>query len=143
MTLALNESLGRRSAVMLVVAALLMSTGCVVGGRPVPDESPTATELGLPGQHLLTMPMRRQPVPGWSLSAADLGLDPRNGIRFSPIGNHDDRAFFLAKSTREWWVAGVDVSNGTSLFEPVSLGRHGSVDELLSATCFANGPRMV
>ena len=127
----------RSTAAVRVVVALLTATGCVVDGRPIRDDVPanlpTAAELGLPHQSLLAMPMRRQPVRGWTLSASDLRLDAGVGIRFSPIGNVGDRAIFLAVSSLEWWVIGVDLGTGDSLFEPVSLGRHGSAEASMTA----------
>jgi hypothetical protein len=126
-----------------VVVALSVVTGCVVDGYPVHDETPTAAELGLPDQSLLATPMRREPVPGWTLSATDLGLKPGADIRYSPISNDEDRAFFLAVSTKEWWVFGVDVGTGRSLFKPVWLGPHGSAEAIFASTCYTNGPSMV
>lgn len=122
---------------------LLMTTGCVVDGEPVRDELPTAAELGLPHQSQLAMPMRRQPVRGWRIGAATLGLDAKAQIRYSPIRNIGDRAIFLAMTVRDWWVTGIDVSNGHKLFEPIKLGRHESADDMLASACFANGPKMV
>jgi len=141
----------RRVAALLVVAAVLTAPGCVVDGRPVlegsstasPTDLPTAVELGLPEQSLLAMPMRRQPVRGWTVSAADLGLETEARIRFSRIGNVGDRATFLAISSWEWWVVGIELSNGDSLFEPVWLGRHGSPEALLASECYTNGPTMI
>ncbi|MGV0743294.1 hypothetical protein [Mycolicibacterium sp. XJ870] len=137
------SSWSRLMAAVLVVAALLSSTGCVVDGRPVPDKLPTAAELGLPEQALLAMPMRSQPVSGWKIGAATLGLDPNAHIRYSPIGNIGDRAVFLAMTAQDWSVIGIDVSNGHKLFEPVRLGRHESAEAMLASACFANGPKMV
>lgn len=146
-----HSSWFRPMATVLVVAAVLTTTGCVIDGRPVRDDLPaaaptnlaTAAKLGLPGQSLLAMPMRRQPVRGWTISATDLGLDSEARIRYSPIANVGDRAIFLAVSSWEWWVIGVDVGKGDSLFEPVWLGRHGSAEALLASACYANGPSMV
>lgn len=136
---------------MVVVVALLTATACVIDGRPVRDESPptaeldlpTAAELGLPQQSLLADPMRRQPVPGWTISAAELGLDSKAQIRYSPIGNIGDRAMFLAMTAQDWSVIGIDVGSGKRLFEPVRLGRHESAEAMLASACYLNGPGMV
>ncbi|MCF6389112.1 hypothetical protein L2K20_19220 [Mycobacterium sp. MBM] len=87
--------------------------------------------------------MRRKPVPGWTASASDLGLPGTEGVRYSPIGNTGDRAAFQVKTTAQWWVIGIDVSDGTSLFEPVSLGEHKNVESMLASSCYPNGPTMV
>lgn len=133
----------RLSAAALVVLMLLTAPGCVIDGRPVRNELPTAAELDLPHQSQLAMPMRRQPVRGWRVGAATLGLDAKARIRYSPIRNVGDRAIFLAMTVRDWWVIGIDVSNGYKLFEPVRLGRHNSAEDMLASACFANGPKMV
>lgn len=111
----------RLTAAALAALMLLTTTGCVVDGDPVRDELLTAAELGLPQQSLLAMPMRRQPVRGWRIGAATLGLDPKAHIRYSPIRNVGDRAIFLAMTTQDWSVIGIDVSNGHKVFEPVRL----------------------
>lgn len=134
----------RLTATALVVLVMLMTTtGCVVDGRPVRNELPTAAELGLPQQSLFAMPMRRQPVPGWRIGAAALGLDPNAHIRYSLIRNVGDRATFLAMTTQDWSVIGIDVASGKRLFDPVRLGRHESAEGMLASSCFANGPKMV
>lgn len=127
----------------LVVLVLLTATGCVVDGRPVRNELPTAAELGLPQQSLFAMPMRRQPVAGWRIGAAALGLDSNAHIRYSTIRNVGDRAIFLAMTTQDWSVIGIDVASGQRLFDPVRLGRHESAEGMLASSCFANGPKMV
>ncbi|AIY49893.2 hypothetical protein ATO49_27900 [Mycolicibacterium fortuitum subsp. fortuitum DSM 46621 = ATCC 6841 = JCM 6387] len=122
---------------------MLLTAGCVIDGQPVRNELPTAADLGLPEQSRLAMPMQRQPVRGWRIGAATLGLDPKAAIRYSPIRNVGDRAIFLAMAVRDWWVIGIDVANGHRLFESVPLGQHESAEDMLASACFANGPKMV
>ncbi|WP_133057181.1 hypothetical protein [Mycolicibacterium chubuense] len=99
-------------------------------------------------QIVLKSSMSVRPVSGWRLGAADLSLP--EGIRFSTddmpihsrplIGNIGDRAFLLARtlgSPTEWWLAGVDVSDGQRLFPAIQLNT-GSRPE-----CFLNGPDAV
>lgn len=133
----------RLTAAALVVLVLLTATGCVVDGHPVRNELPTAAELGLPQQSLFAMPMRRKPVPGWRIGAATLGLDSNAHIRYSTIRNVGDRAIFLAMTTQDWSVIGIDVASGRRLFDPVRLGRHESAEGMLDSGCFGNGPKMV
>lgn len=148
MTPAMHRS--KQTAAMLLVVALLTVSGCVTAGRAVRDDSPvadptnlpTATDIALPEQLLLPS-MRRKPVPGWTVSASDLGLPTTEPVRYSPIGNTGDRATFQVMTTAQWWVIGIDVSDGTSLFEPISLGEHQNDESLLASSCYPNGPSMV
>ena len=141
----------RAATAALLVIALPAITGCVTDGRPVRGEPPpatsnksgqSATELGLPEQFLLDIPLRRKPVPGWTHNAVDLGMRSGAGIRYSPIGNDENRGIFLANSAREWWVFGVDVADGSRLFEPVWLGPHDDAEAIMASACFLNGPTM-
>lgn len=140
----------RCARISILLAVLLTTTACTTQGHPVrgdspaatPTNLPTAAELGLPEQFLLPS-MRRKPVPGWTVSASDLGLPTTDPVRYSPIGNTGDRATFQVMTTARWWVIGIDVSDGTNLFEPVSLGEHRSAESLLASSCYPNGPTMV
>lgn len=140
------------SAAVLLVSALL-GVSCA---------TPSTTTDGSviwrqPKQQLLASSMERRPEPGWRLSVTDLGLPNANSAdtaesRFaapddvfdpsSLVGNVGDRAYFLARSaettgTRSW-LTGVDVSEGTPLFAPISL----EVAEI-PPRCLMNGPRTV
>ena len=93
--------------------------------------------------------MREEPVPGWRTTVGDLGLpaigdsriavsnDPRGPRPF--IGSIDNRAYFLASSgaleAPQWWLVGVNVSDGRPLFEAVPLSVAARNPE-----CFLNGP---
>ena len=102
-----------------------------------------------PPQAMLSSSMREQPVPGWRTTVSDLGLpaagdsriavsnDPRGPRPF--IGSIDSRAYFLASSgapeTPQWWLVGVDVTDGRPLFTAVPLSVAARNPE-----CFLNGP---
>ncbi|TRW88931.1 hypothetical protein FK535_01250 [Mycolicibacterium sp. 018/SC-01/001] len=97
------------------------------------------------GQHFLSAPMRSRPIPGWRLRLGDLGLPEGSQLSTtdmpihsrSLIGNVGDRAYFLARTLGEptqWWLAGVDVSRGSSLFPAVKLNKG------WSPRCVLNGP---
>ncbi|MEW5812173.1 MAG: hypothetical protein AB1925_22320 [Actinomycetota bacterium] len=102
-----------------------------------------------PPQAMLSSSMREEPVPGWRTTVSDLGLpavgdsriavsnDPRGPRPF--IGSIDSRAYLLASSgapeTPQWWLVGVDVTNGRPLFEAVPLSVAARNPE-----CFLNGP---
>jgi hypothetical protein len=109
-----------------------------------------------PPSAVLSSPMQAQPVAGWRTSVTDLGLPARidgtqpsrigildDPLRSRPlIGNLDDRAYFLAGSPTtpnlQWWVVGIDVSDGHRLFAPVPLGAMTRPPQ-----CFLNGPTNV
>lgn len=100
-------------------------------------------------QAMLSSSMRKEPVPGWRTTVSDLGLpavddsriavsnDPRGPRPF--IGSIDSRAYFLASSgapeTPQWWLVGVNVSEGRPLFRAVPLSVAARNPE-----CFLNGP---
>jgi len=96
-------------------------------------------------QHLLQSPMSARPVPGWRLTATDLGLPEGSQlstddmpIHSQPlIGSIGNRSFFLVRKVgtpTEWWLAGIDVSRGQRLFTALALNV-GSRPK-----CFLNGP---
>src|SRR5689334_7042269 len=120
--------------ILWLFAALLVLVGC--GGRAAeeqPHGAPSVT--GLPQQTLLSSSMRRQPVPGWTTTAKDLGLPPGTVVR--PVGNIGDRGVFLGITGEGWWLLGLDVTNGRRLFGPLRLGAAGEATDL---NCYVNSP---
>lgn len=104
-----------------------------------------------PHQTFLQSPMHTTPVPGWRLTAQDLGLPPADSPIGRPqignppdpypsdpfVGYLGDHAYFLASSAaREthWWLAAIDVRKGEGLFPPIPLGTG------TRPACFLNGP---
>ena len=102
-----------------------------------------------PPDALLSESMSEQPIPGWRVTIADLGLprtvDSRIAVGNLPtdprplVGSIDGRAYFLADSgaegARQWWLTGVDVRSGRTLFDAVPLGSNRQTPD-----CFLNGP---
>lgn len=92
--------------------------------------------------------MKLAPVPGWRATVTDLGLrssegpEPTRLVQDPFIGNMGDKAYFLGRSSAptgdQYWLAGLDVTNGQRLFTPVPL----NVGEFPPA-CFLNGPQAV
>jgi hypothetical protein len=127
---------------LALVAAMVVAV--IVVQRPVdgrPQSAPpmaTAEQLGLPKQLLLSQSMRKQPVFGWHVTAAELGLPADSMIH--PAGNVGDRGFFLGASGDGWRVVGVNVADGHRLFAPVRLGPNARA---ASTRCFVNGPAML
>lgn len=128
----------------LGLAAAVVAAVIVVVQRPIDGSPqalpplPPAQQLGLPQQLLLSQSMRKQPVVGWRVTAAELGLPADSMIR--PEGNLGDRGFFLGVSGDGWRVVGVNVADGHRLFAPVRLGPNARA---ASTRCFVNGPAML
>jgi hypothetical protein len=91
-----------------------------------------------------------RPVPGWKADIGALGLPPASKIttddtpwRPGPIiKTSDDRALLLARSpgtaAPQWWLTGVDVRDGRTLFRPVALNASAA-----APACFVNGAAVV
>ncbi|WP_422750048.1 hypothetical protein ACN27E_21875 [Mycobacterium sp. WMMD1722] len=92
----------------------------------------------LPQQILLSSSMREQPVPGWTVTVADLELPPTTVVR--PVGNIGDRGIFLGITDEGWFLLALDVTSGQRLFVPVRLGIAGNATDF---NCFVNRPPSV
>jgi hypothetical protein len=114
------------------IAVLAALAGCATDGQP------EAAPPELPHQTLLSSSMREEPVPGWTVTVAELGLPPGTVVR--PIGNIGSRGIFLGITDEGWWLVGIDVTNGHRLLGPVRLGAAGDASNF---NCFVNGPPMV
>jgi hypothetical protein len=82
----------------------------------------------------------RLPVPGWRLSAADIGL-PHDVPVDKPFASSGGRGYFVAHCDiwcdDRGWVYGVDLRTGARLFDPVELdGFRGGFD----GECYQSGP---
>lgn len=126
--------------VVLTVVAIAAAVTVVVSlaRRTAVGQPQSAPSLGFPAQELLTSPMRKEPVPGWRTSSRELGLPP--GTVPKLIRNFGDQGYFLAITGTGWWLAGIDVSTGRSVFPPVELGLAASAAGI---DCFLNGPAIV
>lgn len=103
-----------------------------------------------PEQALLASSMRVQPVAGWKVDVAALGLPPGSQItNGDPLVNTPGlivsagttRTYLLANSpgpVPQWWLAGVDASDGRVLFPPVKMGATDT-----APSCFPNGTSVV
>lgn len=139
----------------LLVVAVVVSALLVVwwnrgggGARPVWQQ---------PAQVFLSSSMRVQPVPGWRINVADLGLpgatpgmtggssittddDPSESTPL--IGYVGDSAYFVARTPRtpdtQWWLVGLSVRDGRRMFPPVPLDNASAPPD-----CFLNGPTML
>lgn len=138
----------RKTPAIVMVTAMLILSGC--SRIDFPHRALHRDPWQPPPQTLLSSPMERQPVPGWRTRVSDLGLPAGVTLRNDTvpllsvpfIGNDGDRAYFLAagqlaEENTQWWLTGVDVSDGHRIFPPVRL------TGARSPECFLNGPRAV
>lgn len=90
----------------------------------------------------MSFPLDRQPVPGWELSAADLGLPP--GVHLGDLfASNGDKAYFITGekcnkdcATPTGWLYGLDTGTGTRLFPPLPLSGY----YFGTGKCVGNGP---
>jgi hypothetical protein len=94
--------------------------------------------------------MRVHPVPGWTTSIADLGLPPGSTIATLDApwlpnlltDKPSPRTYLLVTSpgqtTPQWWLIGVDATNGHPLFPSVKLNASARMPR-----CFLNGAAVV
>jgi hypothetical protein len=137
-------------AVLAVVVAVIAAGLVVLWWKRGSDLS-MRPDWQPPPETLLSSSMRVQPVPGWHITAAELGLPDHsrlatndNAFQSKPfIGYLDDRGYFLASTpgaqAPEWWLVGVDAHNGSRLFPAVSL----KTTTTAPPRCFLNGPTIV
>ncbi len=121
-----------------VVVVMVVAAGAVLVWRPWRSASPDAQqETAARGPTLLSSPMRQEPVPGWRLTAEQVGL-PAGASQGNFIGAVQDRAYFvtMSESLDQSYVYGVDTS-GKVVLPATGLG--GKVD----VNCQLNGPTRV
>ncbi|MCF6389605.1 hypothetical protein L2K20_21755 [Mycobacterium sp. MBM] len=100
--------------------------------------------------------MREPPVTGWRTGILDLGVPQPPAASAMPtvaasnvtgapmplIGSLGDRAYFFAMShggpDTQWWLVGIDTSNGHRLFDAISLNVDSRPPE-----CLLNGPDQI
>jgi hypothetical protein len=99
-----------------------------------------------PPKEALLRSMRSQPVPGWTTTLADLGLPPGSTIAtldapWLPnlfVETPHPRTYLVVSSpgpiAPQWWLTGVDVSDGHASFRPVKLNASAAMP-----SCFLNG----
>lgn len=137
----------------VAVVVVLASTLLIVWWKRDSDGSATRADWQPPQQAVLTS-MSVRPVPGWRTSVTDLGLPgttpgvtgrsmlAASNEQFGPktfVGDIGNRAYFLANSpgaiNPQWWLVGIDVTDGHRLFAAVQLGSTPHPPQ-----CFLNGP---
>lgn len=139
---------------LVLVVVLVVAVGAVAlhwwggrdGQRGTAGRPAAAVEapIGTPTDRLIGFGLSRQPVPGWQVSAADIGLPPqvRVGNMFATLG---DTAYFVTSTGCrtddscdgiKGWVYGLDVKTGKKVLGPIELdGFWGTSDQ-----CHTNGP---
>ncbi|WP_166907070.1 hypothetical protein [Mycobacterium sp. DL440] len=93
--------------------------------------------------------MHTNPVPGWKIDVATLGLPAESRITVGDdpslpgpiIETETSRAYLVASSpgpTPQWWLTGVDAKDGRRLFPPVALST-----TTAAPSCFINGASVI
>ncbi|ODR20627.1 hypothetical protein BHQ23_15340 [Mycobacterium gordonae] len=135
--------IGAAVVVMLAVVAVgvvvVLCRNAPSHGAEAPAGSPP---IGTPQDLLVSFPLNRQPVPGWQVSGADIGLPP--GVKVGDLfSRNGTKAYFIAlegcdKSCLNptGWVYGLETTTGARLFPPLALpGFFGT-----NSDCHSNGP---
>jgi hypothetical protein len=144
----------------MIVMAILVTIFVVILGivvfvtRPSTDNSAPTFHRGdwqAPPETVLASSMRDRPVAGWRVQMADLGLALSGNFGDSEeyrtwstpfVGSVENKAYFLASNPgtpgRRWWLIGLDVQTGKSLFDPVGIDPGPN-----PLKCFVNGPDYV
>jgi len=132
----------------LVVVVVVVTAGAVgwwfTGGAEY-----WARSRWQPPKEALLSSMKVHPVPGWKTTVADLGLPPGSTIATldapwlpSLFTNTPPRTYLLVSSpsqtTPQWWLTGVDATNGHRLFPSVKLNSSARMPR-----CFLNGAAVV
>lgn len=144
----------RRWIVASVAAVVVLVAGLVVvmiwhpwsgAGANTPDAQtarPHEWPVGTPKDLMVPFSLIRQPLPGWRVSAADIGLPPR--VRVGDLfASSGAKAYFVATHCDDdpcshpmGWVYGLDTGSGRRLFPPVPMdGFYGGATD-----CYGNGP---
>lgn len=134
-------------AALVMVLALTAGVVAAVWWRPWEAEHGTDTAraveplIGTPTDLLVSFPLNRQPVPGWHVSAAEIGLPPHVNVG-NLFASSGDKAYFVTSHCDDpcrnpmGWVYGLDAHSGARLFPPVPMtGFYGN-----NSDCYNNGP---
>lgn len=127
-------------AIVIVIAVV---AGGTIAWRSTHDSGAQVdATIGTPQDLLISFPLDPKPVPGWHLSAADIGLPPD-----VPVGtlfaSTADNAYFITGKTDErglspfGWLYGVDTSTGKVLFPPIEMA---GFRDYPHGECYGNGP---
>jgi hypothetical protein len=139
----------RRRMIVAALAAALIAE-LVIGVVTVTRHR---THTAAPGRLLIGYPLDRMPVPGWRLTAAEIGV-PSDVPIGQPIGTIGDHAYFFTGCDEEClqrrcdstcddprgWLFGIDLRTGARLFKPVLMD--GFRYSPLFRACHQNGPSM-
>lgn len=130
-------------AMATVLVAVMVWHPWSGGTKPASGAAhPVAWPTGTPQDLLVPFPLTRQPVPGWRVTPAEIGLPARVhvGDMFASSG---EKAYFVTTHCNDGpcshpmgWVYGLNTGSGKPLFPPVAMdGFYGGV-----ADCYGNGP---
>jgi hypothetical protein len=125
-------------AVVLVAQLVIAVVTVVTWPRP---HGETDSDTAASGPLLMGFPLDRMPVPGWRLTAADIGL-PADASVGQPIAAIGDHAYFVTGcencAAPRGWLYGIDLKTGARLFNPLLLD--GFHYDSWFHDCHQNGP---
>jgi hypothetical protein len=132
------------AAVVIVVVALAVGGVVVWRFRHGGAQSAQAV-IGTPKNMLVSFSLQHQPVPGWRLTPADIGLPAGSSVGVLIFSNGEN-AYFLADDCNvvdcghpiTGFFYGINVRTGARLFAPVAM--RGAVN---ASECRSNGPSTV
>ena len=124
---------------MAVTVVMVVAAALAVGW--IRHDMHPAAPIGTPADLLLSFPLDHQPVPGWRVTAAAIGLPP--GIGVGTLFTTDRaKAYFVTDCNPNCpgdptsWIYGLDTRTGARLFAPVAITGF----QVPNPACHANGP---
>lgn len=127
-------------AIVIVVA--VVAAGIIAWRSTHDSGAHVDATIGTPQDLLISFSLDHKPVPGWHLSATDIGLPPD-----VPVGtlfaSTADSAYFITTHRDEQglspvgWLYGVETSTGKVLFPPIELAGFRGYPH---GECYGNGP---
>jgi hypothetical protein len=124
-----------------LIGIVVMVVAAAVGVGWIRHDMHPAAPIGTPADLLLSFPLDHQPVPGWHVTAAAIGLRPGIGLGTLFATDHAN-AYFVTDCNPDCsddptsWIYGLDTRTGTRLFAPVAIKGF----QVPNPACHENGP---
>jgi hypothetical protein len=130
----------RRWWLVGIAAVVVVAVTAVLTVRWLRHDMHPAT-IGTPENLLLSFPLDHQPVAGWRVTAAAIGLRPGVGLG-TVFATDGAKAYFVTDCNPGCaddptsWMYGLDTRTGARLFAPVAF----KGIQVPNPACYANGP---